>query len=114
MVAAVEFDLALLREAASSGAGKVMTAFAVAILAYLLLAAALWLLRPAEERDRTGDLAGFVLVGGLAVYVVVGLLLDAGAFAALSIGVLGLAALAALAGEVRTLLARLRRHAHRH
>jgi hypothetical protein len=114
MVAAVSFDLASLTHPVSSGAGKVAAALVIAAVAYLLLAGALSLLRPAETRESSSDVAGFVLITALAAFVISGLLLDALGFAILSVAVIGLAALATVAGELKSVVARLHHHAHGH
>lgn len=113
MVTAVGFDLSPLIHAVSTGAGKVAAALAVAALAYLIFAAALWLLRGAD-REKGSDVSGFVLIATLAAYVVVGLLLDALWFGLLSAGLIGLALLAVFAGEVRSVASRFHHHAHGH
>jgi hypothetical protein len=114
MVAAVGFDLSSLVHAVSSGAGKVAAALAVAALAYLIFAAALWLMRSGADREKGSDVSGFVLIATLAAYVVVGLLLDALWFGLLSAGLIGLALLAVFAGEVRSVASRFHHHAHGH
>jgi hypothetical protein len=119
MLVAVGFDLSPFFHAVSTGAGKVVAALMVAAIAYLIFAAALWLMRSAGERGRGSDVSGFVLITGLMLYVIVGLLMDAAGFAMLSAGLVGIAMLAVLLGELRTAALRMRdlhhgRHVHGH
>jgi hypothetical protein len=112
MVAALGFELSSLihavSSAVSSGAGKVAAALVVAGTAYFLFAAAFWLMRSGDERR--SDVAGFALITGLMLYVVVGLLMDAVGFAILSAAVIGVGGFAAFVGELRAVAIRMRDH----
>jgi hypothetical protein len=121
MVAALGFELSSLihavSSAVSSGAGKVAAALVVAGTAYFLFAAAFWLMRSGDARR--SDVAGFALITGLMLYVVVGLLMDAVGFAILSAAVIGLGGFAVFVGELRAVAIRMRdhhdrQHAHGH